>query len=460
MNHDSVKKSVTVCLVICVALLLTVSCRVEEGADSSANGGIPPAGERLTWRFPAEQLREDFVQLRNALENNHPARLRYETEGELNHLFNTAYDSLQDPMTELEFYRVVAPLVARYHCGHTVVRPSGEFFDDINAMGLSLPLGIFRSEGKAYVDADYDSGSGIVPGSEVLSINGVAIDQIYSRMMAGMPADALNTSRKISRLNRAFNLYHYFFWGEFTQFDVVVKNSRGEEETVTVDAREYTAVTSAVGERFTHNTNQLMFEIEGNHAVLTVPSFGISHNPDYQSYFEDVFTRLNNLGIENLIVDVRGNGGGDPEMSVALISHLTNEPFVYFKAGLGYGNLFSPTPPHGIHFNGDVYVLIDGGCFSTTGHFCSMVRHLDLGTFIGEIGGGTYRCNDNSTSLNLSHTGIYLNVARTTYETAVPDHDVSEGFAPDHRVVPTIDDILNGVDSQMSYVLQLIAGGD
>ena len=137
---------------------------------------------------------------------------------------------------------------------------------------------------------------------------------------------------------------------------------------------------------------------------------------------------MNDSGVAHLIIDVRGNGGGEPDMSVALISHLVDAPFVYFKKGLGYGNLFVATAPHAVHFGGSVQVLIDGGCFSTTGHFCSMVRHHKLAVFVGETGGGTYRCHDNSTDFVLRHTGIQLRIARTTYETAVPDHDVSERF--------------------------------
>jgi hypothetical protein len=47
-----------------------------------------------------------------------------------------------------------------------------------------------------------------------------------------------------------------------------------------------------------------------------------------------------------------------------------------------------------------------------------------------------------------------LRVARTTYEAAVPDQDVSTGFPPDYRVVPTINDILSGSDPQMDFAVR------
>ena len=426
-------------ILLCLFFVCANSCKPIPSDREDGSGGT----------FSAEQLQADFRQMRNALESNHPDRLRYESAATLNGLFDAAYNSIQGDMSEAEFYRIVAPLVARTHCGHTTIRPSAAF-----SPGLVMPLGIYLADGMAHVDADYGSLSGIRLGSEVLSINGEAIAAIVERMMAGISADALNTSAKIKRLNRNFFLYYYYFWGEMAQFDLVLKDATGAgESSLRVNARAYAQVSNDVGSRFAASS-RLALALSGNRAVLTVPSFVISQNPDYGTFIEDAFRQMNDRGVAHLIIDIRGNGGGDPELSVALIAHLIDEPFVYFKKGLGYANLFAATPPHAVHFSGSVQVLIDGGCFSTSGHFCSIVRHHELAAFVGETGGGTFRCHDNSKDFVLSHTGIRLRVARTTYETAVPDQDVSQGFPPDFRVVPAIDDILSGADPQMDFAVQ------
>jgi hypothetical protein len=432
-------------IILCLFFLFSPSCRTGENGPGDGFGG----------NFSLEQLRADFAQMRNALESRHPDRLRYESAAALNGLFDAAFASLQRDMTEAEFYRVVAPLVARYHCGHTHIRPSAGY----QVAGV-MPLGIYQAGGRAYVDADYGSESGIPPGCELLSVNGEPIARVVERMTAGISSDALNTSAKIQRLNRNFFLYYYYFWGEMPAFDLVVRDpAGGSESALRVNAKPYAQVNGAASARFAAN-GRLAFETSGNRALLTVPSFVVSQNPDYRAFFEDAFRQMNDLGIAHLIIDIRGNGGGDPEMSVALISHLIDRPFVYFKKGLGYANLFAETAPHAVHFNGTVHVLIDGGCFSTSGHFCSLVRHHGLAVFVGETGGGTYRCHDNSVDFVLGHTGIRLRVARTTYETAVPDHDVSAGFPPDFRVYPGIGDVLSGKDVQMDFAVRLIEEGN
>ncbi len=82
-------------------------------------------------------------------------------------------------------------------------------------------------------------------------------------------------------------------------------------------------------------SSRLALAMDGDLAVLTVPTFVISENPDYRAFFEDAFRQMNAGGVKRLIIDIRGNGGGAPEVSVALIAHLADRPFVYLKTGAG-----------------------------------------------------------------------------------------------------------------------------
>lgn len=426
-------------ILLCALLFLSTSCQPgNDGPDPQ------PAG-----RFSLEELQADFSRLRSVLESNHPDPHRYESAADLGALFDSAYASLRDGMNEAEFYRVVAPLVVRFHCGHTQLRHSSAFYNALAAGGRVLPLGIYLDNGRAFVDADYGSGSGIRLGSEVLAIDNEPMAGIVARMTAGISADARNESLKVLRLNREFYL-HYLFWhGDAPSFALQLKNpADGAESLLQVAARPYAQVSQAAAARFPW-TSDLRITSEDGLAVLTVPTFVAGQNPNYRAFFTEAFRGLNEGGVERLIIDIRGNGGGDPDVSAALIAHLVDRPFIYFKKGIGYPHLFAATDPDPVHFPGRVVVLIDGGCFSTSGHFCALVRHLGLATLVGETGGGTFRCHDNSFETVLANTGLRLRVARTTFEAAVPDQDVSPGFRPDVRVYPGINDVLAGRDVQM-----------
>jgi C-terminal processing protease CtpA/Prc len=101
-------------------------------------------------------------------------------------------------------------------------------------------------------------------------------------------------------------------------------------------------------------------------------------------------------------------------------------------------------------------VLINGGCFSTTGHFCALLKYYRRATFVGEETGGTYECNDNHISIKTSATHLTINVARTTYTTAVMDLSRETGIMPDYTLEPAIDDFLAGRDAVKQYTMKLI----
>src|SRR6266568_843556 len=73
-----------------------------------------------------EKLREDFRILRSALEEGHPGIYRYTPKAELDSVFDATAARIDRPMTALEFYRVLAPVVAALKCGHTSMGLSEE----------------------------------------------------------------------------------------------------------------------------------------------------------------------------------------------------------------------------------------------------------------------------------------------------------------------------------------------
>jgi C-terminal processing protease CtpA/Prc len=161
--------------------------------------------------------------------------------------------------------------------------------------------------------------------------------------------------------------------------------------------------------------------------------------------------------VRNLILDLRNNSGGDPFCAVHLLSYLETKPAPYF-AGVyeGYETLAQPVPVAAKNaFNGNLYVLINGGCFSSTGHLCSLLKYHAHGKFIGEETGGTYQCNDSHTQIATTATKLNLIVARMTYTVAVKGISRETGIMPDYPVEPTIGDVLTGRDAVKEFAMKL-----
>jgi C-terminal processing protease CtpA/Prc len=105
-----------------------------------------------------------------------------------------------------------------------------------------------------------------------------------------------------------------------------------------------------------------------------------------------------------------------------------------------------------------LFILIDAGCFSSTGHLCGLLKYHKIGTFIGTETGGTYECNDARREIHLEKTRLRLFVARMAFTAAAQGLPRYRGIVPDIAVEPSIADVLAGKDPVLERALAIIAG--
>src|SRR5262245_37569545 len=213
---------------------------------------------------------------------------------------------------------------------------------------------------------------------------------------------------------------------------------------------------------------------------------------------ENTFKTLRDKGTKTLIIDLRGNGGGADMYGAMLVSYLTDKPFRYFdhiniktisptfkdqtdwrpefETRMREGTTANPPngylvtaklhpgvseqPPSKYPFMGKVFVLIDGGTFSTAADFCAVTHHLKRATFIGEETGGGYYGNNSGAQVILTLTNSKARVRIPMYEywNAVPGYEGKRrGTKPDHLVETKLSNLLRGVDEQLELALKLAA---
>ena len=207
--------------------------------------------------------------------------------------------------------------------------------------------------------------------------------------------------------------------------------------------------------------NNLCYDtnLESNTAIITIRSFSYYGKKIeiFKSFIDSSFQHIKENKIQNLIIDLRNNGGGEPVCSSYLLQHIANKPYTYFHKDVkGYRKLKKTIQPNPIGFNNKPYILINGKCFSTTNHFCSLVKENNFGIFIGYETGGTYTCNDYSKFFTLENTKLTFRVASRICKTTATTLTNKHGIIPDHYVIPGIDDILNNTDTVLNYTLELI----
>src|SRR6476620_6823796 len=71
-------------------------------------------------KYSREELQQDYTLLRNILEKKHPSLYWYTPKDSMNYFYYEGYKAIADSMTELQFgWKILAPLTAVIHCGHT-----------------------------------------------------------------------------------------------------------------------------------------------------------------------------------------------------------------------------------------------------------------------------------------------------------------------------------------------------
>jgi len=408
--------------------------------------------------FSIKELQEDFQQMRQILEEDHANLYEYTNKETFDKLFEKQYDLIDQPMTLNEFFKLLTPITARVGCGHTNLWMPDEYWN--SGYNKLFPLQIKLIEGYAVVTGDYNSKSLVPIGSIILKVNDISINDIIEEMKVNYSADAFNENFILSQIERRFSLIFARRFGYPEKFTVTYTlPGRKTRTTTELKPANIWDVRAVVFKNFNHP--ELEFEVleEKSTAIMTIQTFiYYDRIPMFKAFLDSCFKDIHDKKIENLILDLRGNDGGDPFCAAPLFSYLEHEPVPYFAEPYGkYSQLAEPIPLDENRFKGNLFTLIDGRCFSTNGHFCSLLKYHKVGKFVGSEGGATYKCNaGKNMEIHLRNSRIMLFLGRSTYAAAVEGMDKTQGILPDYNVEQTYRDFIDGKDTIMNYTLELI----
>ncbi|MCP4725838.1 MAG: hypothetical protein GY863_12415 [bacterium] len=446
------KKAIALYLILFALACIDIQAQVNHNVDNQ--------GQK---HFSEQQLKDDLTQIIQAIKDYHPNLYQFTKEDEFDTLYQERLQMISHPMTAREFYLIAAPIVAAVNCGHTRLSVTADFWS--SQPDRFFPLQLKLLENGAFVTGHYTNESQIQSGSELLTINGIPVSEIISSMSPNISSDGYINTWKNELMSSGFYNRYALQFGFPEKF--VVKFRPLDSiliDEVTMDPVDRQSISDKKQSNESQTSTgdpSLDFKIlkENKTAVMTIKDFAYYQDQDkFYSFVDSSFLKIKINETENLIIDVRDNTGGDPFCSTRLLSYLEPEPVPYFARVYPepYEVFAEPTPRAENYFDKNLYVLINGRCFSTTGHFLAMLKYQNTGIFVGEETGGTYECNDASKRLNLNNTGLRLSVARMTFTTAVDGISRETGIFPDFKVQPDIKDIINKRDTVLEFTLGLI----
>lgn len=429
-----------------------------------------------------EEALADIAQLRSNFDRYHAGFYRFTSKDSMDYFFGLVTDRMKEG-TVADFYKEITFLLNKVRCGHTRASiPPGakEAFDNSQ---MFLPISI-KYLGQRMIIEDFLTNEGdLKKGEEILTINGKSIKEINSIIFDHHSSDGFVNTNKY-RLTELFFRFYYQLYvaNNADRYQLRIRGLDGELRNVSITG-ERAADLGRLPVAYPAQGKLLDLDHRDGYSYMRIATFGSSRISqagfDYEGFLEESFSELRSKGVQKLILDLRGNGGGSDNYGAELVSYFAKEPFKYFERievtddYSGYGSVtrkngrnlvtshrgLSTWQPKRNRFQGDAIILTDGWSFSTCADVATVLHHHKWATFVGEETGGGYDGNTsgNSRSLTLRNSGVRINLPLWMYTTANIGHKFyGRGVIPDYPVQPTVQEFLDGEDVVMSKALELI----
>jgi hypothetical protein len=404
--------------------------------------------------FSVDAMRADLRQLQDLIKTYHPAAVDFVGQDAFDELVARQAAKLIEPMGPYAFYRILAPVVEALGCGQSAVRMPADVVTWIPQR--VFPWVLQYVDSKAYAVRPHGQQPVLPRGAQILSINGVPMEEITQELTALIPADGFNRARKEFELGQTFQYHYGTVYGFPEAFVVAYQPPDGGP----VEALQLEPMRHLYSVEYGRGV-QLEVWPDGETATLAVLLFHYygADVATFRSLVDTAFADVRERGIDRLILDLRNNGGGNAECAAVLASYVAAKPTSLLRSPIeGLNGVAEPLPPLDNAFGGELIVLVNGGTFETAGLLCTVLRRR--AEFIGSPTGGAYAAAILPTTYDLKETRFQIDLPRALAIANTPGDSKERMIVPDVLILPTPEEMHRGVDVVMEALRERIAGSE
>ena len=288
-------------------------------------------------KYSKDELQQDYSLLRNILEKKHPSLYWYTSRDSMDYIFDEGYKAIADSMTELQFgWKILAPLTAAIHCGHTSFSMSKGWNKFIKGRHIpSFPLYLKIWNDTMVVTDNLNKNDSVIKrGTLITSINGLNSGEIINRMFDYMVEDGYSDNVNYIRLSTSFPYFHRNIFGLYKSYSIGYIDSSGREKNILIPFYDPPIDSSHKIKKQERKKKKLTvrqrledirsLQVDTTYALMTINSFSKAH---LKKFFKRSFRQIRKDSVENLVIDIRANGGGDINNYILLTKFLRNTSF-------------------------------------------------------------------------------------------------------------------------------------
>jgi hypothetical protein len=458
------------------------------GAAAAASAASAPADEA---RFAPEDLRADFAQMYGGLKAAHFDLYAFTPQRDLDRRYAQVLGQIDRPMTRFEAKVLFELFAAAVRMGHTRIdSPTVEWNAYRKSGGKGFPLQIRILDDRVYVAANLSGVDAVRPGDEITRLNGQSMPAWLERTERHVSAETSYMAHSL--MDYDFAIYLWVELGAADAFDITMRRSGLPSMSTRLPARTTAEMEAARAlQPAALDLESPLREarlLDGGVAYLRPGPF---YNTEaktgaeewdvstFREFIDHSFDGFLQAGATRLIIDLRGNPGGDNLFSDVMVSWFADKPFRFasqFKIKVSeqsiaanaariahdaeaagpvsrqFAELYARSrigdvadftipealPRTGKRFDGKVFVLIDRQSYSNAVAVAALVQDYHFGVIVGEATSDMATTYGAMEQFALDHTGLMVGYPKARI--VRPNGDLSaKGVTPDIAIrVPIV----------------------
>lgn len=434
-------------------------------------------------KFFPEEIRDDIAHFQFLLERVHPRAILSFPLGHAQSALADLTNTVDRPLTNLEFYKEIAPIGNLLNDDHTMVFPADHDLLRVYESSVRLfPFNVEFIDNKLFVAENLSDESKIQPGMEIVSINGFSAEELRKTIITYY--SGTRDEQKLSYAQMNFREALYLIFGISDSFELVIGNPEpGETSSYLISGRRFSEP----------KMEEYRYEVIAPDTILLTYNAFEDKNEEFTHFLQEMFSTAQEQSIQHLIIDIRSNRGGASAFGDEILAFLTADPFMQFShvevavseevkidfighvpaflrwfpiqyfhpmlkplwaADVGETSTitFDPIVPgdNMLRFAGDVYLLIGPGTMSSASLFAATMQEYNLATLIGGTAGGYATVYGNIIDARLPNTGL-----KVWMPTSIIYGNSTGPIVPDHIVTQTVSDLSQQRDTVLEFATAL-----
>lgn len=423
-----------------------------------------------TARLAPDRLQADVEAYYAGALSRHPLLDNPKTRARLRPLVDAVKAEITEPMTRLEFFRVVGRLSCFFQDGHSfLIWPYQEYGDLKDAGHQMFPFAVQVREGRLYLRKAYTlAGENLPAGLEITAINEVPVVDVLETLQQYTGGET-----RLLREQFVADRFPPMLWavyGWMDAFRLVVDAGEGPRRLEVGRERKPMPIADEVAGDYHYR------ELRDGVGLLELVSFDTP--PDaFATFVDQTFAELRANRIRTLIIDIRENTGGNTDTVTYLSRYLADKKFrliSHMTERLNKNNrgLFGFRGKEGRYlekewhdwekpmaadrrFEGDVYLLVGSLSYSAAIVLATTLKDNDFAVLVGRTTGGFANQTGQGHLFNLPHSQLRAFIATRLLIRPSGDKTVG-GVVPHHQVAYDREAVMAGMDPDIEKVLALI----